>query len=121
MGQETDASKAAGPVSDAEVHVHVQELIAAINGRKAGDNKQWVAVVGVGTFLLLAIVPWMMVMIQKLVYDIVPANTQALVKMESQQEDVESVLRDVHDQLQLNRQTAEALRTVVKEKDEEPK
>ncbi len=82
-------------VTKHETTVHVQELIAAIqgNGQQNNNRMPWVAVVGVGTVLIMAIVPWMMWMIG----EVIPANTQALVKMEAQSEDVESALKATRD------------------------
>lgn len=67
--------------------VKIDEFIAAINntGNKGASKLQWVSVVGVGTFLIVGIVPWMMWMIS----EVIPSNTKALVAIEKQSEDVE--------------------------------
>lgn len=69
-----------------------------VNVTKTGalSRMQWVSVVGVGTVLLVAIVPWMMTTIssnQKMMNTIVDKNTIALTGVKEQSEDVESAIR----------------------------
>jgi hypothetical protein len=76
-------------MAEDDKQVNIKELVDAINSGSSGGNKlQWIAVVGVGTFLIMGIVPWMMYMIS----EVVPANTKALVSVEAQSEDVEEEL-----------------------------
>lgn len=78
------------PENQPPTTIKIDELVAAINttGGKGASKLQWVSVVGVGTFLICGIVPWMMYMIS----NVIPANTKALVAIESQSEDVEEEL-----------------------------
>lgn len=64
---------------------------------KTGSSRlQWVSVVGVGTFLIVAIVPWMMNMISantRLISTTMQDNTVAITSMTEQSEDVERAIR----------------------------
>ena len=69
-----------------------------VNVTKTGglSRAQWVSVVGVGTVLLMGIVPWMMNTIsnnQKTMNTTVEKNTVALTAVQEQSEDVESAIR----------------------------
>jgi hypothetical protein len=58
--------------------------------QKGGMSKwQAIGVVGIGTFLLTAIVPWMMYLIGT----VIPKNTEAITTMTEQSKDVESAIR----------------------------
>jgi hypothetical protein len=66
----------------------LKQLVESINPGGKISRLQWVSVVGVGTFLIVGIVPWMMWMISV----VIPANTEALIGIEKQAEDVEDEL-----------------------------
>lgn len=63
---------------------------------KAMSRWQWISVVGVGTVLIVGIVPWMMNMIggnQKFFETTIQQNTTALTKVAEQGDDVERAIR----------------------------
>lgn len=103
--------------------IKIEELVAAINttGGKGASKLQWVSVVGVGTFLIVGIVPWMMYLIS----NVIPTNTKALVAIESQSDDVESTLASVEEELGRSRRAITKLSTLLQEEElesvEEPK
>lgn len=96
-------------------HVDVQALVAAIKG--SGDDKapakwHWVSVVGVGTFLLVPIVFWLMYMVG----NALPANTKALNSVDDELEDSQDVTKDA---IKVVKALAEGLGVDIESDDEE--
>ena len=102
-------------MSDEPTTIKIEELVAAINttGGQGASKLQWVSVVGVGTFLIVGIVPWMMYLIS----NVIPANTKALVAIESQSDDVEAALGSVEEELGRSRRTMTKLNTLLQEEE----
>lgn len=99
-----------GPLSPAQIIAQLRKQAAAVaedagttnvtNFQNTGNGTskwQWISVVGIGTFLLAGIVPWMMWMIGKMVNEVLPANTAAMTSIKEQSEDVEESLDTAHD------------------------
>jgi hypothetical protein len=75
---------------------HTADVNVNVNRTGGTSRWQWISVVGVGTFLIVPVVFWMM----RLISEVIPANTEAfigvreaLIMSKEQDEDSERALR----------------------------